>query len=154
VSFQPCRLLGAPLSPVQRRLIIIIIIVTDTDSLPLAVTIWMGVYIGDNATVNEQQKSEALDVLQSYGTEHVSGVTVGNEYLLNAVDKTAAATFILSEVSDVSRLQLEASLAALTLFSPSQFKTRLSALNLAKTLPVGTADAGSEITATLAAGVD
>jgi len=115
VSFRPCRLLGAPLSPVQRCLISIIIIVTDTDSLPLAVTIWMGVYIGDNATVNEQQKSEALDVLQSYGTDHVSGVTVGNEYLLNAVDKTAAATFILSEVSDVSRwARLESSSTALT----------------------------------------
>lgn len=67
----------------------------------LIVTIWMGVYIGDNSTVNEQQKSEALEVLQTYGTDHVSGVTVGNEYLLNAVDKTTAGAFILSEVSDV-----------------------------------------------------
>lgn len=67
----------------------------------IIVTIWMGVYIGDNSTVNEQQKAEALEVLQTYGTDHVSGVTVGNEYLLNAVDKTAAVEFILSEVADV-----------------------------------------------------
>lgn len=92
--------------------------------MPLIVTVWLGVYIGDNATVNEQQKSEALQVLQDYGTDHVSGVTVGNEYLLNAVDKTTAATFVLSEVSDVSLASFSCSACALTFAHPVQDPSR------------------------------
>ena len=65
-------------------------------------TVWLGVYIGSNETVNEEQKATTLSVLSKYGTDHVSGVTVGNEYLLNAVDKATAAQTILTHVSDVS----------------------------------------------------
>lgn len=36
----------------------------------------------------------------------------------------------------------------------SQFKTRLAALNLPKTIPVGTGDAGKEIDPTLVVGID
>lgn len=44
--------------------------------------------------------------------------------------------------------------AQLTLPFAKQFKTRLTALNLDKTLPVGTADAGAQISPALVAGVD
>jgi hypothetical protein len=64
--------------------------------------VWLGAYIGDNSTVNEQQKqcefepplstrnarlSDAsfritagtLDAIQAYGTDRIEGVVVGNE---------------------------------------------------------------------------
>jgi exo-beta-1,3-glucanase (GH17 family) len=44
-----------------------------------AVTVFLGVYIGNNATVNEDQKATTLSVLETYGTDYVDGVTVGNE---------------------------------------------------------------------------
>jgi exo-beta-1,3-glucanase (GH17 family) len=62
-------------------------------------TVWLGVYMfvihvsayrasppklmlpilarGDNETVNDDQMSTTLQVLQTYGTDHVSGVTIG-----------------------------------------------------------------------------
>lgn len=67
-------------------------------------TVWLGVYIGANATVNEQQKAVTLEVLQQYGTDHVSGVTVGNEYILGSLDKPTAVQTIIAQVADVSWL--------------------------------------------------
>lgn len=42
-------------------------------------TVWLGAYVGQNSTVNEQQQQDVLDALQMYGTDHVSGITIGNE---------------------------------------------------------------------------
>lgn len=64
-------------------------------------TVWLGVYIGSNETVNEEQKVWTLDVLQKYGTDHVSGVTVGNEYIHNQDDQATATEYIVSHMNDV-----------------------------------------------------
>ena len=45
-------------------------------------TVWLGAYVGDNSTVNAEQQQWVLDALQIYGTDHVSGVTIGNECAL------------------------------------------------------------------------
>lgn len=42
-------------------------------------TVWLGAYVGDNSTVNAQQQEFILDALRIYGTDHVGGVTIGNE---------------------------------------------------------------------------
>lgn len=42
-------------------------------------TVWLGAYVGNNETVNNQQQQYVLDALKIYGTDHVSGVTIGNE---------------------------------------------------------------------------
>ncbi|BGP01034.1 Glycoside hydrolase family 17 protein [Rhodotorula toruloides] len=99
-------------------------------------TVWLGAYVGDNTTVNAQQQEFVLDALKIYGADHVSGVTIGNEYVLNAAadQKTTAINYLVQQMSS--------------------FRTALAALNLPKTLPVGTADAGSAFTTTLAAGAD
>lgn len=39
--------------------------------------VWLGVYVDDNATTWERQKSDTLNVLQTYGLDNVRGVTVG-----------------------------------------------------------------------------
>lgn len=99
-------------------------------------TVWLGAYVGDNSTVNAEQQQWVLDALKIYGTDHVSGVTIGNEYILNSDNKATAINFLISQMAS--------------------FRTQLAALNLPKTLPVGTADAGSAFTNanTLAAGSD
>ncbi|GAA5860843.1 hypothetical protein JCM3774_003161 [Rhodotorula dairenensis] len=99
-------------------------------------TVWLGAYVGDNSTVNTQQQEFIIDALKIYGTDHVGGVTIGNEYILNADNKAAAINLLISEMAS--------------------FRTQLAALKLPKTLPVGTADAGSSFTNanSLAAGSD
>ncbi|CEQ41231.1 SPOSA6832_02916 [Sporobolomyces salmonicolor] len=77
-------------------------------------TVWIGAYIGTNTTVNAQQQQMIIDAINIYGTDHISGITIGNEC----------------------------------------FRTQLDALKLPKTLPVGTADAGSVFTTALADGSD
>ncbi|GAA6028679.1 hypothetical protein JCM8097_007343 [Rhodosporidiobolus ruineniae] len=103
-------------------------------------TIWIGAYMGTNDTVNAQQQQDILDALKAYGADHVSGVTIGNEYILNAPNRdettATAVTTIKTQITD--------------------FKTNLAALNLGKDIPVGTADAGSIYTTSsgLATGID
>ncbi|KAK4050621.1 hypothetical protein OIV83_003347 [Microbotryomycetes sp. JL201] len=97
-------------------------------------TVWLGAWVSDNATVNEQQQDWIVDAINAYGTDHVAGVVVGNEYLLNAADKASAVDFVLGQVSSM--------------------RSKLAALNLPKQVPVGTGDAGSEFTQAVANGVD
>ncbi|GAA5878787.1 hypothetical protein JCM1840_007246 [Sporobolomyces johnsonii] len=97
-------------------------------------TVWIGAYIGTNATVNAQQQQWIIDAINIYGTDHISGVTIGNEYVLDSVDQVAAAQYLVTEMAS--------------------FRTQLDALNLSKKLPVGTADAGSVFTTALADGSD
>ena len=55
---------------------------TDRVVLQVNMTVWLGAYVGDNSTVNAEQQQWVLDALQIYGTDHVSGVTIGNECAL------------------------------------------------------------------------
>ncbi|KAL8278806.1 hypothetical protein RQP46_008875 [Phenoliferia psychrophenolica] len=102
-------------------------------------TIYIGAYIGDNTTVNAEQQTDAINALKIYGSDHVSGVIIGNEYLLNTA---------LSETT--------ASPTAISLLSTQMagFRTALKALSLPKTIPVGTADAGSMISLAIAEASD
>ncbi|KAK4698349.1 hypothetical protein P7C70_g7931, partial [Phenoliferia sp. Uapishka_3] len=97
-------------------------------------SIWIGAYIGSDTTVNAQQQTDALDALKAYGADHVSGVIIGNEYLLDSTDVATATTLLVTQMTN--------------------FRTELKALSLSKTLPVGTADAGSKISLAIAEGSD
>ncbi|BGP17622.1 hypothetical protein JCM10213_001273 [Rhodosporidiobolus nylandii] len=97
-------------------------------------TVWLGAYIGPNTTVNAEQQQLILDALEKYGPDNVGGITIGNEYILNAATKATAISYITEQIAS--------------------FNKSLLALDLGKHIPVGTADAGSEYTATLAAGID
>lgn len=94
-------------------------------------TIYPAIYLdssdpGDVAW--NRQVANITFALDSFGTDHIGGISVGNEYLLNG----GSATNLLSYVQ--------------------QFRTL--ATSKGWTFPVGTADAGSMFTATVAAGVD
>ncbi|KAK4698850.1 hypothetical protein P7C70_g7419, partial [Phenoliferia sp. Uapishka_3] len=97
-------------------------------------TVWLGAYIGSNTTVNAQQQQDVTDALNAYGATHVSGVMIGNEVLLDSTDLTASTTLLVAQMKE--------------------YRTKVNALGLGKTIPVGTGDAGSMISAPIAAGAD
>ncbi|PWN37700.1 glycoside hydrolase [Meira miltonrushii] len=82
-----------------------------------------------NTTWNRQM-SEVIAAIKKHGPDHVDGVTVGNEYLLNGGPEDQL----------LAKMQ--------------QMRDALKTLNLTKTIPVGTADAGSMITTSLGQGSD
>lgn len=47
--------------------------------------------------------ADTIDALNRYGTKHVSGITVGNEYILNApaAGKVAAVAFLVAKMRTV-----------------------------------------------------
>lgn len=56
--------------------------------------------------MNAQQFTDTITALKIYGATHVSGVTVGNEYILNAAPgaaKVAAVTYLNGKMAAVSR---------------------------------------------------
>lgn len=97
-------------------------------------TVWLGIYIDSDDTIWERQRDDTLAIVSKYGTDHISGITVGNEFLLNTNGAASSYTSIRNKVAEM--------------------KSELEKLNLDKTVPVGTADAGSMITASLASHVD
>lgn len=97
-------------------------------------TVWLGIYIDTDDTIWERQRDDTLAIIQKYGTDHISGITVGNEFLLNTDGAASSYTSIRQKVAE--------------------FKSELAKLKLDKTIPVGTADAGSMVTASLASTVD
>ncbi|GAA5895490.1 uncharacterized protein JCM6883_001524 [Sporobolomyces salmoneus] len=103
-------------------------------------TVWLGAYVGINETVNAQQQDWLIDALDKYGTDNVGGITIGNEYVLNA-DPLSSTDNAASRISYLTSQM-------------SAFRTRLASKNYGKTLPVGTSDAGSEFTSTYVAGAD
>ena len=48
-------------------------------------TVYLGNYAipNDNNTAYDRQRSEINVALQAYGTDHIAGITVGNEFMLN-----------------------------------------------------------------------
>ena len=90
-----------------------------------------------NDTTYTRQRDEAFAVLDKYGVDNILGVTVGNEYLLQASQGgslSTAQTYLIEKINEV--------------------RTMIKAKGYSKTIPVGSADAGSMITADLAAAAD
>ncbi|KAF9506889.1 glycoside hydrolase family 17 protein [Hydnum rufescens UP504] len=108
-------------------------------------TVFLGIYISDNDTVYERQRDLTFTALQNFGVDHVAGLTVGNEVILdrltlvgsqNPNDTTgiAAAEFLKDKISDV--------------------RSTLSNMSFSKTIPVGYADAGSYFNTDILEAVD
>lgn len=106
-------------------------------------SVWLGIYIDGNDTVYQRQMDAVTTAIRKYGTEHIAGITVGNEYLLlsygdagNATDPkgVAARTKLLNYIQKTN--------------------ATIQAMKLDKVIPLGTADAGSAVTRELCAGAD
>ncbi|KAK8858895.1 hypothetical protein IAR55_003126 [Kwoniella newhampshirensis] len=105
-------------------------------------TVWLGIYVDSNQTAYTTQLEAVTDALKTYGTDHVSGVTVGNEYILNTAGTTSTtSSAYISSVGEITD-------------KIAEVNTTIQGLNLSKTLPIGTSDAGSIMSTRLASGVD
>jgi len=83
--------------------------------------VWLGVWLGNNATTNARQLTQLYDILAKYPTSHFSGVIVGNEVLFR---------------KDMTLTQLGSTIRGV--------KQNLTALHI--DLPVATSDLGSDWT--------
>jgi exo-beta-1,3-glucanase (GH17 family) len=98
------------------------------------------VYLGnypepnDNGTEYQQQKKAIVAAINTYGTDHIAGITVGNEFMLNYLNAnggtdpnsavgTAGAQILIPYITDMTNT--------------------LKSMNLNKHIPVGNSDAGS-----------
>jgi exo-beta-1,3-glucanase (GH17 family) len=99
----------------------------------------MSVYLGnypvatDNGTAYQRQRGLIQSAIQTYGTEHIAGVTVGNEFMLNYVTDAG--------VNDPNSAVGNQGAAILISFI-NDTRSMLSSMNLGS-MPVGNSDAGS-----------
>lgn len=91
--------------------------------------VWLGVWLGSNATTNDRQISQMETLLKSYPSKHFAGIIVGNEVLFR---------------KDMSESALASNL--------SSVRKTLSDLSIE--LPVATSDLGDDWTDELAADSD
>ena len=91
--------------------------------------VWLGVWIGNNATTNARQMAAMWDILDQHGADPFKGLIVGNEVLFRKDQTEAEMASILMDV-----------------------KANLTKKNI--NLPVATSDLGTDWTATLAEAVD
>ena len=91
--------------------------------------VFLAVWVDNNADTFTRQVANIVDAIAKYGTDHIAGVTVGNEFLLNG----GSVATLLDHIASVN-----------TTINTGK----------AKYVPIGTADAGSMITTQLATGAD
>ncbi|OCF56932.1 glucan 1,3-beta-glucosidase [Kwoniella mangroviensis CBS 10435] len=105
-------------------------------------TVWLGIYVDSNEEAYNDQVKAVEDALKAYGTDHVSGITVGNEYILNTAgtDSTTSSIYLSASKTITDKI--------------TEVKSAIAGLGLSKTLPVGTSDAGSVMSKTLGEGID
>jgi exo-beta-1,3-glucanase (GH17 family) len=99
----------------------------------------MQVYLGNyvvegDPTAYERQRDVHKAAIQTYGTDHIAGLTVGNEFMLNYVTG--------HNIQDVNSAAADTGAAILTA-NIADTRAMLASLNLSKTIPVGNSDAGS-----------
>ncbi|RXW25630.1 hypothetical protein EST38_g201 [Candolleomyces aberdarensis] len=101
----------------------------------------MEVFIGnypiptDGGAAYRRQRDIMKQAIQTYGTDHIAGVTVGNEFMLNYLGANGGGAEPNSAIGDTG--------AALLISDIQDTRDMLASLNLQTTPPVGTSDAGS-----------
>ncbi|KAL5634135.1 hypothetical protein ACGC1H_006086 [Rhizoctonia solani] len=96
--------------------------------------VFVGIYVNEDDTAYTRQRDTIKQAILDFGINHIAGVTVGNEYILNSV--TAAGE---SDATGTAGLNAAANLTT----KVQDTRTMLSGMSLSKTLPVGTSDAGA-----------
>jgi len=101
----------------------------------------MKVYLGnyviatDNGDAYKRQRDVLKDAISTYGPDNIEGITVGNEFMLNYLLANNGGSTPDSEVGNAG--------AQILISNIQDTRSMLSGLNLQKTIPVGTSDAGS-----------
>lgn len=99
-------------------------------------TVFLGNYViaTDNNAAYDRQRDLIQQAIQTFGTDHIAGVTVGNEFMLNYLNANGAT----DPNSDVGNQG-----AALLMADINDTRTMINGMGLSKHIPVGTSDAGS-----------
>lgn len=103
-------------------------VLTAIEQTKVNMTVWLGLWVDDNAQTWQRQVQTTQAVLKKHGAKHVEGLIVGNEYILNG----GSVATLLSKVNEV--------------------KAWVQSQNY--NVKIATADAGSVVTTELAQGVD
>ena len=100
-------------------------------------SVWLGNYpaIGDNNTAYERQKQEIIDAINMWGSDHVAGITVGNEFVLDYMSGQSATQQSPNGAVGTAAAQILVPLIQDT-------RTTMANLGLGH-IPIGNADAGS-----------
>ncbi|KAK1231851.1 hypothetical protein PQX77_005065 [Marasmius sp. AFHP31] len=118
--------------------------------------VYLGNYVvpDDNGAAYTRQRDVIKQAIQTYGTDHIAGITVGNEFMLNymlsngggspdsAIGNTGKALAPLlngMNTESVSRIIG----AAILINNIQDTRKMLTDMNLPKTIPVGNSDAGA-----------
>ncbi|KZP31793.1 glycoside hydrolase family 17 protein [Athelia psychrophila] len=99
-------------------------------------TIYLGNYVvaNDNGAAYTRQRDEIQSVIQTFGPDHITGITVGNEFMLNYLTANGA-TDPNSAIGNQGAALLKANI--------DDTRTMITNMNLNKHLTIGTADAGA-----------
>ncbi|KAF9478179.1 glycoside hydrolase family 17 protein [Pholiota conissans] len=81
-----------------------------------------------------RQRDVIKSAIQTYGVDHIAGLTVGNEFMLN---------YVIEHNSQDPNSAIGDEGAAILIKDITDTREMLASLNLGKTIPVGNSDAGS-----------
>ncbi|KAI0044169.1 glycoside hydrolase family 17 protein [Auriscalpium vulgare] len=99
------------------------------------ISVFLGNYpVPTDNTAYTRQRDTIIAAIQTYGTDNIAGVTVGNEFMLNYLNANGAQD-PNSAVGNTG--------AQLLIADIQDTVSAIQALNLNKHIPVGTADAGA-----------
>ncbi|KAI0312323.1 glycoside hydrolase superfamily [Amylostereum chailletii] len=105
------------------------------DRTKVNMTVWLGNYPDPtNETAYTRQRDEIIAAIKTFGTDHIGGVTVGNEFILNYLNANGG-TDPNDAVGNAG--------AAILIADIQDMVSQLNALGLDKHIPVGNSDAGS-----------
>ncbi|KZT02272.1 glycoside hydrolase family 17 protein [Laetiporus sulphureus 93-53] len=97
-------------------------------------TVWLADYnVPTNATAYSEQRDTIIDALKTYGVDHVGGVAVGNEFILDYLGANDGGDDANDAVGDQG--------AQLLISNITDMKTQIQSLGYS--IPVGTSDAGA-----------
>jgi exo-beta-1,3-glucanase (GH17 family) len=101
--------------------------------------VYLGIYPAatDGGQAYERQRDLVIDAIKTYGTDHIVGVTVGNEFILNYVNSNGGTS------SADANGAIGNSGASVLLPNITDMRSQLQSLSLSKTLQVGNAEAGA-----------
>lgn len=99
--------------------------------------VWLGNYVmpgEDEAYARQRDAIQAA--IKKYGTKHIGGITVGNEYMLNYLTSQGLSS------PDINTAAGDVGAATLIRYIDDT-RTNIEAMKLDKTIPIGNSDAGS-----------
>ncbi|TFK43665.1 glycoside hydrolase family 17 protein [Crucibulum laeve] len=110
------------------------------------VEVFLGNYVvATEPTAYERQRNTIKDAILTYGTDHIAGITVGNEFMLNYVT-------LKQSLDPNGPAGIEG--AAILKGDIDDTRNMLTSLNLKKNIPVGNSDAGSFFNKDILASID